>query len=122
MNPRYLWVTEAMELLTFFVIGPAIAIVIAYWGWRGKRQTLSAKRHGIVCAACGGTGSVLLMLAKWINADIRTPQFFVQLTCVLLGLLLFFVGIGSYFPVLLHIWRWHKKTRLAYTRRQNDEC
>jgi uncharacterized membrane protein len=117
MNPKYLWATETIELLTFFVVGPAIAIVIAYTGLRGKRRTLSAKQHGMVCVACGVTGSLLLILAKWIKADIRTPEYFAQLTCVLLGLFLLFVGIGFYFPVLLHLWHWHKKTQLADTSR-----
>jgi hypothetical protein len=95
MNPRYLWVTE---MLTFFVVGPATAIVVAYAGWRGKRRTLSAKRHGMVCVACGVTGSVLLILAKWINADVRTPQYFAQLTCVLLG---FFCCLWEWGPTSL---------------------
>jgi threonine/homoserine/homoserine lactone efflux protein len=113
MNPEHLWVTGAMQLLTFFVIGPVIAIAIAYSAWRGKPQALNAKRYGIVCAVCWVTATLLLTLAKWINADVRTPQYFVQLTCVLLGLLFGFVGVGSFLPVLLHLWRWHQTTRLA---------
>jgi len=113
MNPKYLWVTRALQLLTFFVVGPGIAIVIAYAAWREKPQTFHARRYGMVCVACGVTASLLIILAKWINADIRTPQYFVQLACVLFGLLLFFVGIGSFFPVLLHVWRWHKTTQLS---------
>jgi hypothetical protein len=106
-----LWVTGALQLLTFFVIGPGIAIAIAYAAWRGKPQTFNAKRYGMVCVACGVTASLLIILAKWIN--VRTPQYFVQLACVLLGLLLFFVGVGSFFPLLLHVWRWHKTTQLS---------
>lgn len=113
MNPKYLWATEAVELLTFFVLGPVVALVIAYAGWRGKQQAFNAKRCGMVCVGCGISSFVLLMLAKWINADIRTPQYFAQLFCFLFGFLLFFVSMGSFFPVLLHVWRWHKKTRLA---------
>jgi hypothetical protein len=30
MNPDYLWLTGAMQLLTLFVVGPVIAIAIAY--------------------------------------------------------------------------------------------
>ncbi len=113
MNPKYLWVTDAVQLLTLFVVGPAIAIVIAYAACREKPQIFNAKRYGMVCVASGVTASLLLLLAKWINADIRTPQYFVQLTCVVIGLLLFFVGMGSFFPVLLHVWRCHKATRLT---------
>ena len=113
MNPKYLWLTGAMQLVTIFVVGPAIAIVIAYAAWRGKPQNFNPRRYGIVCLASGVTASLLLVLAKWINADVRTPQYFLQLASVLLGGLLLGVGMGSVFPVLLNAWRWHKTTRLS---------
>ena len=59
------------------------------------------------------TAFLLFALAKWIDADVRTPKYFLQLACVLLGGLLLGVGSGAVFPVLLHVWRWHKTTRLA---------
>ena len=113
MNPDYLWLTGAQQLLTLFVVAPVIAIAIAYAAWRGKPNNFNPERYGIVCVASGVTASLLLVLAKWINADVRTPQYFLQLTCVLLGSLLLGVGMGSFFPVLLHMCRWHKTTRLA---------
>jgi hypothetical protein len=112
MNPKYLWLADAIQLLTFFVIAPVIAIVIAYAAWRGKPKNFSPQRYGMVCATSGVSASLLVVLAKWINADIRTPQYFLQLACFLLGFLLLGVGMGSFFPALLHLWRWHKKTRL----------
>lgn len=48
-----------------------------------------------------------------MNVDVRTAQYFLQLTCVLLSGLLFGVCMGCFFPVVLHVWRWHKTTRLA---------
>ena len=33
MNPHYHWLTEGLELITFFFIAPALAIVIAYKAW-----------------------------------------------------------------------------------------
>jgi uncharacterized membrane protein len=38
---------------------------------------------------------------------------FLELACTLIAGLLLGVGMGSFFPVLLHVWRWHKTTRLA---------
>lgn len=113
MNPRYLWLTDAMQLLTVFVLGPIIAFVIAYAAWRGKPQNFGPQRYGIVCIVSGVTASLLMVSAKWINADVRTPQYFLQFACVLLAGLLLGVGIGAFFPVLLHVWRWHRTTRLG---------
>jgi len=74
-----------MQLLTFFVIGPAIAVVIVYRAWRQKLQTINPKRYGIVCLASSVIASLLLILAKWINADVRTPQYFLQWPVSCLG-------------------------------------
>ena len=113
MNPNYLWLTEAIELLSFLVLMPAIAIAIAYAAWRGKPQNASPKQYGTVCVASGVTASLLLVLASRMNADIRTMQYFLQLACLLSALLLFGVSMGCGFPVLLHFWRWHRATRLT---------
>jgi hypothetical protein len=113
MNPDYLCLTGALQLLTLFVVGPAIAIAIAYAAWRGRPQNFNPQRYGMLCVASGVTASLMLVLAKWINADVRTPQYFLQLACVLLGGLSLGVGMGCFFPVLFHVWRWHKTTRLA---------
>jgi hypothetical protein len=112
MNPDYLWLTGALELLTFFVVGPVLAIAIAYAAWRGKPQNFNPERYGIVCIASGVTAFLLFGFAKWMNADVRTTQYFLQLACVLLSGLLFGVFMGCGFPVLLRLWRWHKTTRL----------
>ncbi len=120
MNPDYLWLTGAMQLLTFFVVGPVLAIAIAYAAWRGKPRNFNHRRYGTVCVASSVTACLLFGFAKWMNADVRTSQYFLQLTCVLLSGLLFGVGMGSFFPVLLHLWGWHKTTRLSdhnYTER-----
>jgi hypothetical protein len=111
MNPHYHWMTESLELLTFFVIGPALGLVIAYKAWR-HREDISPKQSGIRCIASGGTALLLFGFAKWIDADIRTPQYFLQLACVLLCFLLFGVCQGYFFSVLIGAWRWHNTTRL----------
>jgi hypothetical protein len=55
---------------------------------------------------------LLFGFAKWIDADIRTPQYFVQLASVLLCFLLLGVCVGYGFGILLGAWRWHGATRL----------
>ena len=110
MNPDYLWLTGAMQLLTFFVVGPVLAIAIAYAAWRKRTQNFNPRQYGTVSVASGVTAFLLFGFAKWMNADVRTAQYFLQLTCILLSGLLFGVCMGCFFPVLLHVWRWHKAT------------
>jgi hypothetical protein len=112
MNPEYLWLTGMAELLTFFVIGPALAIAIAYAAWRVKAQNFDSRRYGMMCVASGVAALLLFAFAKWMNADVRTPQYFFQFVCVLLSGLLFGVSMGSGFPLFLQLWHWHKATRL----------
>jgi hypothetical protein len=112
MNPDYLWLTGAIQLLTFFVGGPVLAIAIAYAAWRQETQTFNSRRYGMVCVASGLTATMLFVFAKWLNADVRTPQYFMQLASVLLGNLLLGVFMGCGFSALLQVWRWHKATRL----------
>ena len=112
MNPHYyLWLTESLELLAFFVLQPVIGIVIAYKAWRGEPQNLS--RYGVPCLASGATAVVLLVLAKWLNADVRTVIYVLQVACIVLGFSLFGVCMGCGFSFLLRIWHWHKSTRIS---------
>jgi hypothetical protein len=113
MNPKYLWLTDALQLLTFFIVGPVLAIAIGYGAWRRTPQNFDLKRHGIVCVASGIAAFLLFGFAKWMNADVRTAQYFLQLACVLLSGLLFGVYMGYGFCVLVGLLRWHNKTRLT---------
>jgi hypothetical protein len=113
MNPDYLWFADATQLLTLFVISPLLAIVIALKAFRATPHELKPKKYGIVCVASGLISVVLVGLAKWMNADIRTPQYLLQLAGIVLGGLLLGVSMGCGFRVLLSFWRWHKATRLT---------
>jgi hypothetical protein len=113
MNPKYLWLTEGTEFLAIFVVGPAIAIATAYGAWRGKPGSVAPARYRLFCATSGAAALLLFRLAKWINADVRTPEYFLQLACVLLFGLSFGVFMGCGFAIMLHIWHWHKTTRLT---------
>ena len=114
MNANYLRLTGAVQLLTLFVVGPVLAIAIAYAAWRGKQQNFTPERYGMVCVASGATSLLLFRFAKWMNADARTAQYFLQLACVLLAGMLFGVSGGCGFSVLLRMWRWHRATRLTH--------
>ena len=72
MNPHYLWLTEGAELLTFFLIMPAVTAFIMYRVWR-SRQSPNPKRYGTRCVAFGAVALLLFAFAKWVNADVRTP-------------------------------------------------
>jgi hypothetical protein len=112
MNPHYLWMTEGLELLTLFVIGPALGIVIAYRAWREKRHNHDSRRYGTRCIALGLAALLLFGFAKWLNADVRTAQYFLQLVSFLLSILSFSACTGYFFSVLLDLWEWQKTTRL----------
>jgi hypothetical protein len=112
MNPHdYLWLTEGLELLAFFVLQPAIAIAIAYKAWRGEPQNLG--RYGLPCFASGVAAGVLVVFAKWLNADVRTVTYLLQVACFVLGFSLFGVCMGCGFSLLLRIANWHKSTRIS---------
>lgn len=112
MKPHHLWLTDAVQLLTFFLIGPAVGAVIAYKAWREREHSLNVKQNGMRCFTSGGAALLLIGLAKWIDADVRTPLYFLQLTCMLLGFLLLGASTGCGVSLFLGIWRWHKTTRL----------
>ena len=113
MNPNYLWLTEAIELLSFLVLMPAIAIAIAYAAWQRKaaERQPEAVRDGVRrirrhCLSAVGA-------CEPDECRYQTMQYFLQLACLLSALLLFGVSMGCGFPVLLHFWRWHRATRLT---------
>lgn len=60
MNPDYIWVTTAIEAFTFFVIGPAISIAIAYAAWRGKLRNFNPKRYAMLCIVSGLIAGLLV--------------------------------------------------------------
>ncbi len=114
MNPHYLWLADAVLLLTVFVLGPVIGIAIAYAEWKEKRKHLTTQLYVIGWLGSAVAFALLFGFAKWLDADVRTPQYFLQLASMLLGGLLLGVCMGCGFCVLLRGWRWHKKTRLRH--------
>lgn len=113
MNPDHLWLTGAMQLLAFFVIGPVLALAIAYRAWRGRPQNRSGWQYEKLCVASGVAAVLLFVCAKRIDADVRETRYFYQLACMVLSGLLFGACMGCGFSAFLHLWRWHKATRLG---------
>jgi hypothetical protein len=112
MNPHYLWLTEGLELLTLFAFGPALGAFVAYRAWREGRHNPVPQRHGTRCVALGLAALLLFGFAKWLNADVRAPQYFLQLASFLLSILAFNACWGFFFSVLLDLWKWQKATRM----------
>lgn len=112
MNPAYyLRLTEGLELLTFCVLQPSLALAIAYRAWRERPENLS--RYKVPCLVSGATAVLLILFVRWLNADVRTFVYFLQVACFVAGFLLFGVCMGCGFAVLLSVWHWHKRTRLS---------
>lgn|SRR5512146_1017754 len=115
MTPDYLWLTGALEVLTLFAVGPVLGFLIAHAAWSGKPERLNPQRYGddrVLFVTFGVVATLLLVFAKWLNADVRTAQYFLQVACFLVGGLFFEVATGCCFSVLLRLFRWHKATRL----------
>jgi|ERR1017187_8529970 hypothetical protein len=110
MNAHYLWLPEGLELLTFFVIAPALAVFIAYRAWRDKNT--NPKKSGMHCIVSGAVALPLLFFVQGRGVDLHSFQYFLLLGCTLLSVLLLGVVMGSGFAVLLGVWRWHNATRL----------
>jgi hypothetical protein len=112
MNPEYLWLMDGIELATFFVGIPIVALALAYAGWRDKWQIYTSGRSRVLAVASGVISFVLFAVAKWMNSDVRSTEYFFQSACTLGSFLLFgaFIGTGS--CELLRIWRWHRQTAL----------
>ena len=108
MNPHYLWLTESLEVLTILGIAPAVAIVIALRTWRDARPG----SHVMSCVASGGVAFVLIGFAQWMNADIRSPLFFLQLACTITGFVLLGVWMGYGFSLLVGLLRFHNSSKL----------
>jgi hypothetical protein len=107
---HYLWLTESLLLLTFFLVQPILVLVIAWKAWRERPENL--RRYRIPCLASGSAAVLLIIFAKCLNAHVGVA-YLVQVACLVLGVALFGASMGCGFAVLLDLWRWHKNTRLS---------
>ena len=112
MSQGYFWVASSLEAVTLFAIGPLLGIAIAYRAWRRRMEPCSARQNRTRCILSGVSAILLFLIAKWMNADIKTALYLVQLACVLAGGLLFNACMGYFVSVILSIAYWHNRTRL----------
>ncbi len=112
MNPDYLWVTEGLQLIAMLGVMPLLALAIGYVAWRGKSPFFKSGRYRIIGLASLIASLLLFGLAHWIDADVRSAEYFVELGVFVLSVVLFGVAIGCGFGEFLRMWRWHRRTKL----------
>jgi hypothetical protein len=93
-GPLYLQIVDGLGLLIFFVVNPILFVGIGYAAWKGKPTAFDQKKYATLGVGTFLFGAALLLLAKWINADIRTWPYAVQAPCMIIGLLLIGFGCG----------------------------
>lgn len=109
--PLPIWVEAPLFLLVFFVVVPAIAAVIGYAAWRGKPKNWDRSTYWTAFAVSVIASGFLMVYAQRMQADVRTPQYIVEIALFGLGAVLFgvaggcMVGIFTYGRGRGAIWR-----------------
>ena len=93
-GPAYLQIVGGLVLLIFFVVDPLLFIGIPYAAWKGKPEGFDQSKYAVSAIGTFLVGTILVLLAKWINADIRTWPYAIQAPCLIIGLLLIGIGCG----------------------------
>jgi len=94
MNPRYLPIVDGLLLFALFIGAPLISAVIGYLAWKGKPNTFDRERYGLWAIASGAAGAFLMVYTQRMQADVRTPHYFLQLACFAVGVLLLGIAGG----------------------------
>ena len=109
-GPLYSQIVDGLLLLIFFVVNPILFIAVGYAAWKGKLSGFDKRKYAAYAIGAFVVGSVLVVFAKWINADIRTWPYAVQAISGIVGLLLIGIGCGcgAGFVVLMAKTRTHE--------------
>jgi uncharacterized membrane protein YczE len=94
MNPQYLPIVDGLLLFGLFVGVPSISAAIGYAAWKGKPNGFDRERYGLSAITAGVPGVALMVYAQRMRADVRTPQYFLQLACFALGVVLLGIACG----------------------------
>jgi len=94
MNPRYLSIVDGLLLFALFVGAPSISAAIGYAAWKGKPKTFDRERYGLAAITSGAAGTFLIVYTQRMQADVRTPQYLLQLTFFALAALLLGIAGG----------------------------
>jgi hypothetical protein len=89
-----LWILELMLLFILFVLAPVISVVIARASWKGKPDNFSREKYFVLFVVCVIAACVLMINARWLQADITTPKFLIELICFILGAVTFGISGG----------------------------
>jgi len=87
-------VEAVLLIFAFFVVVPAIVAAVGYSASKGKLKNFKREMYWTAFAAAIGGALFLMVFAQRMNADVRTWQYPVQLTCFGLGAILFGVAGG----------------------------
>jgi hypothetical protein len=95
MNPQItMGIAHGVLFLMFFVVAPLITAGIGYAAWNGKPTSFGRTQYWVSFLTNGAVSAFLMVYAKEMRADVRTPQYLVQVGCFALGFLLFGVAGG----------------------------
>lgn len=89
-----LWILDLMLLFILFVLAPVIAACIARAAWKGQPENLKRENYFILLVISAIAGCVLMIKAHWLQADITTGTFLVELICFIVGAAMFGVAGG----------------------------
>jgi|SRR5580698_8124961 hypothetical protein len=102
MNLRYLPIVDGLLLFALFVGAPSISAAIGYFAWKGRPNGFDRERYGLSAITIGVPAFALMVYALRMHADVRTPQYLLQLACFACGTVLSgiaggcFVGVFTY--------------------------
>ena len=89
-----LWILDLMLLFILFVLAPLVAAVIARAAWKGKPDNFNREKYIVALVASTIIACVLMVNAHWLQADITSGKFLVELICFILGAAMFGVAGG----------------------------
>ena len=89
-----LWILDLMLLFILFVLAPLVAALIARAAWKGKPDNFSREKYIVALVVSTIIACVLMVNAHWLQADITSGKFLVELICFILGAAMFGVAGG----------------------------
>ncbi len=102
MNPKFLGLVDGLQFFAIFVAAPALSIRIAYAAWKGKPLSFDREKFGMLFVVMMAVTILLFVCAQRMKADVRTPLYFIQLGCSLLGALSFGIAGGCMLSVFTY--------------------
>src|SRR5262249_23564880 len=82
-GPLYLQIVDGLAVLIFFVVDPFLFVAIGDAAWKEKPGQFKQRKHAVSAIANFLVGTVLILVAKYINADIRTWPYAIQALCMI---------------------------------------